>query len=372
MKESRVLPNELEQDSQGNYFLKIGNTRTIFTSHFDTACKDQVNVRHIINKNIIGTDKNSILGADDKAGVTIMLWLIKNKIPGLYYFFIGEEVGCIGSGLAAKMLPFKGLYDRVISFDRRGTTSVITHQSCMRTCSDEFADELAKQLSFRGLSYKKDDTGVYTDSAEFTSLIPECTNISVGYYAEHTVTETQDIDHLYRLAKSCLDVNWENLPTKRDITKSETKYNTIGKYHTSYNSYGYNKSSRSGSSWNRSGKVWNNSNFRDYDNDHYDTVYKSNRPGEKEEDDEYGDKFKKTRRGNSKRGKKYYDDGTKLVELEEKINHNKINKYESVKDKFLTTSLSKSEIEILRTQYFDMDCPADKEEFNTIVNSLAY
>jgi hypothetical protein len=23
--------------------------------------------------------------------------MIENKIPGLYYFFLGEEVGCVGS-----------------------------------------------------------------------------------------------------------------------------------------------------------------------------------------------------------------------------------------------------------------------------------
>jgi hypothetical protein len=35
------------------------------------------------------------------------------NIPGLYYFFIGEEVGCIGSGLA-NYGDFKD-YDRIIS-----------------------------------------------------------------------------------------------------------------------------------------------------------------------------------------------------------------------------------------------------------------
>ena len=185
MQDINVLPKNLEKDSQGNYFLKIGDTRTIFASHFDTACKSQTPVVHKIQGDIISTDNTSILGADDKAGVTIMLWMIRNNVPGTYYFFIGEEVGCIGSGLAAKFIEFKGIYDRIISFDRRGTTSIITHQSGTRTCSDEFGRELAKQLNNHriGLEYKIDDTGVYTDSAEFTSVIPECTNVSVGYYS---------------------------------------------------------------------------------------------------------------------------------------------------------------------------------------------
>jgi hypothetical protein len=38
--------------------------------------------------------------------------------------------------------------------------------------------------------------------AEFTGIISECTNISVGYYKEHTHAEHQDIEHLIRLGKS--------------------------------------------------------------------------------------------------------------------------------------------------------------------------
>ena len=95
-----------------------------------------------------------------------MLHLINNNVPGLYYFFIGEEVGCIGSGLASSksISEFKGKYDRIISFDRRGTDSVITYQSSTRCCSDEFADSLAKQLNISGLSYKKDDMIEVIDS----------------------------------------------------------------------------------------------------------------------------------------------------------------------------------------------------------------
>jgi hypothetical protein len=47
---------------------------------------------------MISTDGTTTLGADD-TGVSVLIWMMKHNIPGLYYFFIGEEVGCIGSGL---------------------------------------------------------------------------------------------------------------------------------------------------------------------------------------------------------------------------------------------------------------------------------
>jgi len=236
-----LFPFDLKMDQHGNYYYKIGESRTIFASHLDTVGKEQKTVNHIIEGNIIKTDGTTILGADDKAGVTLMLFLIKNNIPGLYYFFVGEEVGCIGSGKAAKSIEmFKNKYDRIISFDRRDVGSVITFQSYTRCCSDSFADELASQLNIQGMDYSKDDGGVYTDSAEFVDIIPECTNLSVGYYKEHTSTESQDIIHLSDLAEACLNVNWEELPTERDcqtIEYKEYNYKTKVTYSRDYSTY---------------------------------------------------------------------------------------------------------------------------------------
>lgn len=367
MQDISVLPKNLEKDSQDNYFLKIGNSRTIFASHFDTACKNQTQVNHFIDGDIIRTDKTSILGADDKAGVTIMLWMIKHNIPGLYYFFFGEEVGCIGSGLAAKFVEVKGLYDRIISFDRRGTTSIITHQSYTRTCSDEFGKELAKQLNKKGLDYKIDDTGVYTDSAEFTSVIPECTNVSVGYYQEHTTNEHQDIRHLTELANACLFVDWENLPTKRDMTKVESKWDNWGT-----STYGGTYRNNNSTSWNSRGfskgnKTWNNSNFSQYGGSDHDDYYVNQ---------------KKTRRSNKKSNREFYDNGSELLEItnnvvkgyeiEERINSNSNSKYEPLKEKFLNTSISREEIELIKEQYLDLNDPNDRDVYEVMINSLVY
>jgi len=225
------LPQGYFKDIHGNYYYKIGSTKTAFTCHLDTACKTQVLVNHKIYKNIISTDGKSILGADDKAGMTVLLYMIGKRIPGLYCFFIGEEVGCIGSGKASDDKHFLD-YDRMVSFDRRGTKSIITFQSSKRCCSDEFANELATRLNRYGMSMEADDTGVYTDSAEFTHVIPECTNISVGYYREHTNLEHQDIEHLIKLCIAVTKIDWETLPTKRNQSKIEYKS-------YSYKSYGY-------------------------------------------------------------------------------------------------------------------------------------
>jgi len=251
-----LLPDYLQKDEFGNLFIKIGDTNTMFTSHLDTATSTFKPVKHVIKGSMIGTDGSTILGADDKAGVTIMLNMIENGVPGLYYFFLGEEVGCVGSKKLAnkvRTLPLERI-NKVVSFDRRGTTSVITHQAYGRCCSDEFANDLSEKLNLAGMTgMKPDPTGIYTDSAQFTTLISECTNISVGYYDEHTGRERQDIEYLEQLADACVRVNWEELVVKRDPSVYESAYS--GGYGYGWDDYGY------GHGFNRRGYTNNNNTY---------------------------------------------------------------------------------------------------------------
>ncbi len=344
-----VFP-DLEKDSHGNYYYKIGKSRTIFASHLDTACKEATPVTHVFDGNMIKTDGKTILGADDKSGVTILLHLIRNKIPGLYYFFIGEEVGCIGSGLAAKYDKFKGLYDRIISFDRRDTGSVITFQSSLRCCSETFADSLCTELNRNGMNYRSDNGGVYTDSAEFTHLIPECTNISVGYYKEHTTNESQDIKHLERLANACLLVNWEKLPTRRDPSISEHKSKNIKSKSVSSNwrsrDYGYHDDWYDYGQYQKDDTDFEHAigNFEDW-------------PGEKE----YAS-FKKSRR------KTYFDNGSVLIDITPKSD--KEDYYDSIIDKILDKNLTKSELDIVREQYLNMNNSEDKVFYDYLLGNI--
>ena len=212
------LPKGIQKDEFGNYFISVGDGySTMFTCHLDTACSYDKTVNHRQAERFIGTDGKTILGADDKAGMVVMLYMIENQVPGLYYFFVGEEVGCVGSSALAEKFEHPTIM-KVVSFDRRGTTSVITEQMFGKCCSDEFAEALSEAINSagHGLKLAPDNTGILTDSAQFVELVPECTNISVGYYNEHTTSEIQDIDYLISLCRSVVKVDWESLPIVRD------------------------------------------------------------------------------------------------------------------------------------------------------------
>ena len=365
------LPKGYQTDDDGNYFYKVGDSKIIFACHLDTACKTHSGVTHKFDGKIIRTNGKTILGADDKAGMTILLYMIEKNVPGLYYFFVGEEVGCIGSTAASKRKDFFSNYNIIVSFDRRGTTSIITHQSSRRTCSDDFANSLSKQYSKFGLNLEKDDAGVYTDSAEFSSIIPECTNISVGYYKEHTHDEHQDIEFLENLAKASVLVDWNSLEVKRDPSKTEYKeYNYYGYnyYGGSKNYYGkntgyygdggYKKTRRGG----RNNSHMTTKNFKSVD---------FPLPKYKDEDDYFGKKYKNSSDFYYIDGRKvYYNEianelkssGTAFISVDNTIkidNRHNTDYYKGVRSMFLDDSISAEEFKIIKDQCLNMTDESD-------------
>ena len=224
------LPDGIQKDVVGNYYISIGESKTMFTCHLDSYCKKLTKVEHVIYKDDIGgnkirTDGKTPLGSDDKAGMIVMLNMIEHRVPGYYYFFLGEEVGCIGSKGILRSKPdwFKQQFDRCISFDRKGYGSIISKQFGGNCCSQDFVKSLSAEFAVNGLDYKDDPTGKYTDSAVFMYTIPEITNLSCGGFNEHTNNEFQNIDYLERVCNATIKINWENLPTVRIPVKPVEK-----------------------------------------------------------------------------------------------------------------------------------------------------
>lgn len=219
--------DEFIEDGFGNIFIRVGasNQETLLTCHTDSVHRTSGRqlvaydpFTQLIYKSSQQSD-NECLGADDAAGVALLVDMINAGINGWYAFFRCEERGGQGSSFAVKTNPqFLSKFKRAIAFDRRGGTSVITHQGFGRCCSDEFGVALAVELNTHTMTeaWLPDDTGVFTDTANFTHLIPECTNVSVFYDCEHTINESLDLEGWLRLRSACMYIDWESLPTCRD------------------------------------------------------------------------------------------------------------------------------------------------------------
>jgi len=222
---------DFTRDSHGNWYRQIGTSPVCFMAHLDTAdaCMSHIEPRH--KGHWLETAGNTILGADDRAGVAILLTMAHRKKPGHYYLFVGEESGCIGSRKAAKKGFLPADIKQAVSFDRRGYEDVITHQRGMRCCSDAYGDALAAALMDQtNTKWARDSGGLYTDSDEFSSSIPEATNLSVGYFGAHSRQEKQNLDFLSKVAEAAYRIDWDNLPIQRDPTVHDSLYRQANGY----------------------------------------------------------------------------------------------------------------------------------------------
>lgn len=221
-----IIPLKVEVDKYGNYYKRIGKAPVVWCCHLDTVHTEGGRQKlgyDMAEVGIAEKEKSSCLGADDTAGVWLMVQMITAKVPppGLYIFHRDEEGGRKGSEFIAKYMPSQldGM-KFAIALDRKGVTSIITHQMSKRCCSGEFADSLASELD---MGFLLDDTGSYTDTASYVGIIGECTNLSVGYHNAHSSFERQDREFLFKLRDKLLKLDVAKLDNCRKAGTVEYK-----------------------------------------------------------------------------------------------------------------------------------------------------
>ena len=108
-----------------------------------------------------------------------------------------------------------------------------------------------------------DRTGSFTDTANYTDYISECTNLSVGYFNAHSGNEQQDLVYVREFRDALIKVDWNKVVAKREVgvqypPRQESSYSSYGGYGTgwgwggrgvstttksSYSNYGVSKKS---------------------------------------------------------------------------------------------------------------------------------
>ena len=219
-------------DKRGNWLLTVGDSKVVWSSHIDTVDWREGPKLTVLNPTtgvLSLSDKSSnasCLGADCTTGVWIMREMALAKVPGLYIWHEAEEAGGQGSSHIANKTP-EVLKDKVaaIAFDRKGYADVITEQSGGQCCSNEFAKALALQLPLTG--FKPDPTGSFTDTANYTDLIPECTNLSIGYFSQHGKYETQNCIFAMMMRSAMIRFDESKLVIKRKPGEGKRSYGSL-------------------------------------------------------------------------------------------------------------------------------------------------
>lgn len=204
------VPNKKSYyDGYGNVIIDtVSNPSTIFSAHTDTV--DYMDgkrdcVVYDEDFSILHTNKQEILGADDCAGVYILLEMIKENIPGRYIFHREEESGAKGAHWIIENTPeiFHNI-SSAIAFDRAGDKDIITSMVTGVTASEDFSKILSEELDGGHESAR----GTFTDTAFYIGHIKNCTNISVGYYDQHSQNEFLDLAYFDWLVERVKAMNW--------------------------------------------------------------------------------------------------------------------------------------------------------------------
>lgn len=202
-------------DVQGNIFNFDKNGVALLSAHMDTVVeyvpkkqkKSDLKETVLENGNTM-LNGNGIIGADDKCGIYLILRILKeNEHPINFVFSKDEEIGCLGiqdvltDKSNAEQIEMNCLYCLVL--DRHGNKDICC--SGNNYGSIEFEDALVETSIANGFEYRPSDA-LYSD-ADFLSEYISTTNLSVGYYNEHTDKEyiiLEELEIAYRYIKSIL------------------------------------------------------------------------------------------------------------------------------------------------------------------------
>ena len=206
-----------EVDNIGNLYVVKGESDTYpcIVAHMDQVQKEHSHDFQVVEtKDILfGFSLKNVqlegLGADDKNGVWIALKCLKKYDTLKCAFFVGEEIGCIGSSKCDMSFFTDCRY--VLQCDRRGGNDLIPNVGgWTELCSKEFLEA----IGYEAFGFKT-TTGMMTDveALKNRGLAVSSLNISVGYYRPHSDEEytvkselRNTLAFVENIIENCLDV----------------------------------------------------------------------------------------------------------------------------------------------------------------------
>lgn len=218
------------QDQTGNLYITKGDAGS-----YPCLCAhmDQVQDFHPLDFMCVETDevifgyspkmrKQCGLGADDKNGLFVALSCLQEYDILKCAFFVGEEIGCVGSG-KADMEFFKDCRF-CVQIDRRDNGDMVTSISG-QICSDDFI----KAARAEEYGYAPSD-GLMTDveALHENGVGISCINLSCGYYAPHTdeeFTSKPDLEKCHAFVCHLIEDCTDTYPFEFVLA---TKYNYWG------------------------------------------------------------------------------------------------------------------------------------------------
>lgn len=170
-----------------SYILAEGDIPILLVAHLDTVFKSPpVEIYFDEKKDVLWSPQG--LGADDRAGVFIILKLIQEGLRPHVCFTTDEEIGGVGASMLVQVFkekPFDIKY--AIQLDRQGVGDSV-YYDCDNPKFEEYINKFGYVTAWGSFS----DIGVICPAWEVAGV-----NLSVGYVREHSTSETLFLKGMY-------------------------------------------------------------------------------------------------------------------------------------------------------------------------------
>ncbi|MGL4999369.1 MAG: hypothetical protein ACRC5T_10400 [Cetobacterium sp.] len=187
-------------DSYGNIFSIRHKGKPTFVAHCDTVVGCDTDYKRMLT--LVDNKLRRpgfILGADDRAGVNLILNFAE-KIN--FILTLDEETGCVGASHLSydeRFLKEMNKTTFLIELDRRGDSDIIGNKHGY--CEKGIVEAIQTVLPFY-----TESKGVYTDIDAWTH-IKQGVNISVGYYNSHSTLEFLDVEAFGKINSKMIELS---------------------------------------------------------------------------------------------------------------------------------------------------------------------
>ncbi|WP_114167128.1 M20/M25/M40 family metallo-hydrolase [Exiguobacterium sp. TNDT2] len=188
-------------DERGNLLAILSKGQgpvVLLSAHMDTVARIERG-RDIIQNGTVLKSSHGILGADDRAGIVVILEclerLSKMDFQGTVKvaFTVDEEIGCLG----AREIDRRFIHDvdYAIVADRRGSRDIVTGcRGVIDFCDESYGQSFEQAGRLAGMSdWTATRYGGSSDAKVFAEFGIPSVNLSVGYQHEHTDQEEVDV-----------------------------------------------------------------------------------------------------------------------------------------------------------------------------------
>ena len=173
--------------STKDYIIAVGEEPVALVAHLDTVFKQPPQrIFYDKEKNVMWSPEG--LGADDRAGVFAIVQILKSGLRPTIILTTDEEKGGFGVSTLVQHIkkpPTDLKY--IIELDRQGSIDCVFY-NCLNKDFERYVESFGFVSDFGSFS----DISILCPSWKVAGV-----NLSIGYYDEHTKSETLYIGHMF-------------------------------------------------------------------------------------------------------------------------------------------------------------------------------